>query len=83
MHIIDLLNITDCSERDRMLRRSFAPYSESISVDNNEFEALIVLLNMTFKRDQIQNLCDERHAQHIVCDRKHLAHCINAESPRV
>lgn len=78
MHIIDLLNITDCSERDRMLRRSFAPYSESISVDNNEFEALIVLLNMTFKRDQIQNLCDERHAQHIVCDRKHLAHCINA-----
>lgn len=77
MHISELLNIRDEAERDRLLRRAFAPYTEPVDVDGSEYETLIVLLNLTFKRDQNKNLCDVDLAGHTINDQKHLARCIN------
>ena len=46
-------------ERDRQLRRYLAPYSAEAGVDGAEKMALVVLLNLTLKRDRVESLCDE------------------------
>ena len=63
MHINELLNIADHAERDRLLRRRFAPYSEVIAVDGAELPSLIVLCNLTIKKELSKDLCDEHQAR--------------------
>ncbi|MGL6512574.1 type I-F CRISPR-associated protein Csy2 [Aeromonas hydrophila] len=76
MHLQDLLDIVDHGERDRQLRRHFAPYSADMDVDGLEEVALVVLLNLTLKRDRVESLCDESHARLLLGDESHMANCL-------
>ncbi|WP_110276358.1 type I-F CRISPR-associated protein Csy2 [Klebsiella oxytoca] len=78
MHIRELLKIKDHSERDRALRHGFSPIREKIDMEGFEYETLVVLLNMTLKRDLVHNLFDVRLARQLLFDKNHLAHCVNA-----
>ena len=78
MHINELLNIADHAERDRLLRRGFAPYSEVITVDGAELPSLIVLGNLTIKKELSKDLCDEHQARQLLLDEHYLEHCTNA-----
>lgn len=71
MHIEELLDIEDHGERDRQLRRYLAPYSAEIGVDGAEKMALVVLLNLTLKRDRVESLCDEGLARQLLSDEGH------------
>ncbi|AMQ42786.1 hypothetical protein AMS64_10605 [Aeromonas veronii] len=77
MHIQELLGIAEHVERDRQLRRHFAPYSADMDVDDAERKTLVVLLNLTLKRDRVDNLCNERQARDILNDASHIAHCLH------
>ncbi|HEH9401815.1 TPA: hypothetical protein SIA35_003900 [Aeromonas sobria] len=76
MHIKELLGIVDHGERDRQLRRHFAPYSVEMDVDYAEGIALVVLLNLTLKRDEVENLCDEGLAKQLLSDEGHIGNCL-------
>jgi len=78
MHLKELLGIVDHDERDRQLRRHFAPYSADMYVDGVERMALVVLLNLTLKRDRVENLCDESLARQLLGDEGHIANCLHA-----
>jgi len=72
-----LLNLQDQAERDKALRRAFAPYTPDIEIAGEEYLALVVLVNLTLKRDQAGDLGDEQQARGLVTDDKHLEHCVN------
>lgn len=76
MHIEELLGIVDRGGRDRQLRRHFAPYSAEVDVDNAEEMALVVLLNLTLKRDRVESLCDEDLARQLLNDEGHIMNCL-------
>ena len=78
MHINELLSIADHAERERLLRRGFAPYSEVIAVDGAELPSLIVLCNLTIKKELSKDLCDEHQARQLLLDEHYLEHCTNA-----
>lgn len=77
IHIQELLNIADHVERDKQLRRYFAPHSADLDVDGAERGTLIVLLNLTLKRDQADDLCDELLARQLLVDENHISHCLH------
>ena len=77
MHLQALINLHDQAERDKALRRAFAPYTPDIELEGEEYRALVVLVNLTLKRDQAVDLCDESQAQRLVNDDKHLEHCVH------
>lgn len=77
MHLKDLLGIKDYGERDRELRRYFSPYSAVMDVDDAEKMALVVLINLTLKRDRVESLCDEGLAKQLLSDEGHIANCLH------
>lgn len=77
VHIEELLDIEDHGERDRQLRRYLAPYSAEIGVDGAEKMALVVLLNLTLKRDRAESLCDEGLARQLLSDEGHITNCLH------
>lgn len=76
MHLRELLDNAVLTERDKALRRGFAPYCPDLDVAGEEYTALVVLLNLTLKRDQMGDLCDELQARQLLLDDKHLARCV-------
>jgi len=77
MPLHELMNLHDQAEQDKALRRAFAPYTPDIELEGEEYRALVVLVNLTLKRDQAVDLCDESQAQRLVNDDKHLEHCVH------
>ena len=77
IHIQELLNIADHVERDKQLRHYFAPHSADLDVDGAERGTLIVLLNLTLKRNQADDLCDELLARQLLVDENHISHCLH------
>ena len=77
MPLHELMNIHDQAEQDKALRRAFAPYTPDIEIEGEEYQALVVLLNLTLKRDQAGDLSDEQQARGLVTDDRHLDHCIH------
>ncbi|MNG41584.1 hypothetical protein D3C84_1308550 [compost metagenome] len=47
-----------------------------MDVDGLEGMALVVLLNLTLKRDRVESLCDESHARLLLGDESHMANCL-------
>ena len=52
MPLHELMNIHDQAERDKALRRAFAPYTPDFELEGEEYRALVVLVNLTLKRDR-------------------------------
>ncbi|MCG9778805.1 type I-F CRISPR-associated protein Csy2 [Photobacterium damselae] len=76
MDLTSLLTIDDGTEKDKQLRRAFAPYSPSITVDGNEFMCLIILINMTIPRKRLAHCWDISSAQKLWCDGSYIEKCL-------
>lgn len=76
MHINDILRIQGVKERDKALRQAFASYHQFPITDDAELTTLIVLLNLSLKRENVDDLCDETKALKLLKDSTHLQHCI-------
>ena len=76
MHINEIINIQDRNERDKALRKAFASYGEIPITDDAEFITLVVLLNLTLKRSDIDDLCNVTTARQLLQDSSHLQHCL-------
>jgi len=77
MHINEILENKDFKARDLQLRKMLAPYTESLTVDGSEKMMLVILLNMTLKRDDVADLCDVTLAKKLLQDQSYLDHCID------
>lgn len=76
MHINEIITIQDRNERDKALRKAFASYGKIPITDNAEFITLVILLNLTLKRSDIDDLCNVTIAQQLLKDSTHLQHCL-------
>jgi CRISPR-associated protein Csy2 len=76
MHLREILFTTDIQVRNRKLKAVFQPASDGIEVDGCELHTLIILLNLTLKKDQI-DYCDPLSAAATIKDKKHMKSCID------
>ncbi|WP_350585543.1 type I-F CRISPR-associated protein Csy2 [Pseudoalteromonas sp. RB2-MNA-CIBAN-0110] len=76
MHLKELLEITDITERDRLLRRAFSPYTAMIDITGSEATALIILLNLTYRKNQVDDLLDKQLAKQALKSEDHINKCI-------
>jgi len=77
MHLNEILKNDDIKERDIQLRKALAPYTEPLKVDGSEKLLLVILLNMTLKRNDVADLCDVLLAKTLLHDHSYLNHCID------
>lgn len=63
MHLQEILTTENIQERDQSLRRAFSAYSGSIDITGCENTALIILLNLTYRKVQIDDLLDNKLAK--------------------
>lgn len=76
MHLKELLEITDIAERDRLIRRAFNPYTTTIDITGCEGNALIILLNLTYRKNQVDDLLDKQLAKQALKSEDHINKCI-------
>ena len=76
MHLKELLKITDATERDRLLRRAFSPYTTTVDITGCEGNALIILLNLTYRKNQVDDLLDKKLAKQALKSEDHINKCI-------
>ncbi|WP_344954319.1 type I-F CRISPR-associated protein Csy2 [Zobellella aerophila] len=76
MHLRDVLNIQDIQERNGKLRQSFASLAPWLETVGEEKSALVTLLNLTRRRAENVDLCDEQSATEALADSAHLSRCI-------
>ena len=77
MDFLQLLNLNDQNEQSLQMRKAFAPYTPLVEVTGNEILALVVLLNLTLKRDTVECLLDEKLAEVTLKNQKHLDTCVS------
>ncbi|WP_051201976.1 type I-F CRISPR-associated protein Csy2 [Ferrimonas senticii] len=76
MHLSELLKIPDIEERDKQLRRAFSPATALIEVSGSELKALTILCNLTFKRNDVQDLLSISQAKQVLSDPVHFERCL-------
>lgn len=77
MELNTLLQNTPIKELTQTLRVAFAPYSEYIDTTGSEFQALVVLINLTYKRKDTKDLTSMSAAKAVLRDEQHLKTCID------
>jgi len=77
MHLKELLEIQDITERNKLLRRAFSAYTETIDITGCEEFALIILLNLTYRRNQVEDLLDKVLAKKTLNNEDYIGKCIN------
>jgi len=77
MHINEVLSITPTMIRDKTLCRVLYQFGEPIEVAGAEQATLVVLLNLTCKRSDTKDLCDEEQARALLRDEIHLRRCLH------
>lgn len=78
MHLGDLLEISNVSDRDFEIRRAFAPYTEPLEVEGCESLVIIILANLTVKRKKMNDLCEVKTANKVLMDEPFFGKCIGA-----
>jgi len=73
----ELLILEDADTRTEAIRRAFASYAEPPDVSGSESEAVVILVNLTHKRSDVDDLLSQELAQNTLLDSKHLQACIN------
>lgn len=76
MHIREILASENIVERNQSLRRAFSTFTESIDVTGCENEVLIILLNLTYRKNQVEDLLDKRLAKTALNNEDHVSKCI-------
>ena len=76
IHLGDLLENKNIGERDQQIRRSFSGYTKNIDVTGFENTALIILLNLTYRRNQVDDLLDKKLAKVTLKSEEKINKCI-------
>ena len=77
MNLQDAFAIESLKEKTTTLRKLFAPYTPHVAVDSLEEQALTVLINLVYKRSEIDDLTSVRAAKSVLRDEVLLSKCIN------
>ncbi|MDN3380735.1 MULTISPECIES: type I-F CRISPR-associated protein Csy2 [unclassified Pseudoalteromonas] len=77
MNLQNALVIESLKEKTTTLRKLFAPYTAHVAVDGFEEQALTVLINLVYKRSEIDDLTSTRTAKSVLRDEVLLSRCIN------
>ena len=72
-----LLDIDDIQKRSGGIRKMFTGYTAAIDITGFEVEALVILVNLSYKRNLVDNLCDIELAKRTLKNTKHIEKCIN------
>jgi CRISPR-associated protein Csy2 len=75
--LVELMSIEDTESRTEAIRRAFASYAAPIDVSGSEIAAVVILVNLTHKRSDVDDLLNQELAQNTLRDLKHLRACIN------
>jgi CRISPR-associated protein Csy2 len=76
MHIREILGSENIVDRNKSLRHAFSAYTESIDVTGCENEVLIILLNLTYRKNQVEDLLDKKLARTALNNGDHISKCI-------
>ena len=79
-HIKEILEIEDIQTRNNSLRKCFSAYTELVEISGYEKETLIILTNLTYKKQQVEDLLDEKFAKKTLGNTSHVEKCINEVS---
>jgi len=63
-------------ERNTAVRRAFLMYTPAVEMHGNEADALTVLLNLTHRRDKVDDLFDQRSAKATLANAAHITKCL-------
>tara|TARA_Y100000310_G_scaffold327704_1_gene394487 strand:+ start:9511 stop:11562 length:2052 start_codon:yes stop_codon:yes gene_type:complete len=77
MNLQDAFAIESLKEKTTTLRKLFAPYTPNVAVDGLEEQVLTVLINLVYKRSEIDDLTSVRAAKSVLRDEVLLSKCIN------
>jgi len=77
MNLQDAFAIESLKEKTTTFRKLFAPYTPHVSVDDFEEQALTVLINLVYKRSEIDDLTSVRAAKSVLGDEVLFSKCIN------
>ncbi|WP_249332068.1 hypothetical protein [Pseudoalteromonas rubra] len=77
MELHRLLQNISSKELTQTLRAAFAPYSEHVDITGSEPQALVTLINLTYKRKDIKDLTSVSVAKAALRDEQHLKTCID------
>lgn len=77
MHLSDLLDVKDTEERNRQLRRILVPYTDLIDVTGCEVELLVIAINQTVPRKDVEDLLDKKLAKALYKNNEHFQRCID------
>ncbi|MDN3402066.1 type I-F CRISPR-associated protein Csy2 [Pseudoalteromonas sp. APC 3213] len=77
MNLQDAFAIESLKEKTTALRKLFAPYMPHVAVDGFEEQALTVLINLVYKRSEIDDLTSIKVAKSVLRDEVLLSKCIN------
>lgn len=62
-HIKEIIDIKDVQTRNNTLRKCFCAYTELVEISGYEKEDLIILTSLTYKKQQVEDLLDEKLAK--------------------
>jgi CRISPR-associated protein Csy2 len=77
MYLRELLVTENIPDRNQSLRRAFSAYTGTIDVTGCEASALIILLNLTYRKNQIDDLLDKKLAKKSLNNEEHINKCVN------
>ncbi|MCG7551644.1 type I-F CRISPR-associated protein Csy2 [Pseudoalteromonas sp. Of7M-16] len=76
MKLNELFQNTPSKDLTQALRVAFAPYTEHVDITGNEPQALVILINLTYKRKDLKDITSVRAAKAALQDEQHLKTCI-------
>lgn len=77
MKLKDAFEIKSPKDKTIALRKLFASYTPNVEVDGLEAETFIVLVNLVYKRNEIDDLTSVKSAKNVLSDTSLLNKCIN------
>ncbi len=77
MSLVEAFAINSVSEKSKTLRKLFAPYAKSIEVDGYELQVITVLINLVYKRNEVNDLTSIKAAKEVLKNTELLAKCIS------
>ena len=77
LHISELISIGDAQERNIAIRHAFASFTQPVDITGSETNALIILLNLTYSKKDIDDVLDKALARKTLKNKRHIDNCIN------
>lgn len=77
MHLSELLLVQDTEERNQLLRKALAPYTCLVDVTGYERQLLMIAINITVPRKDVDDVLDKKLAKSLLTNTEHLQRCID------